>query len=499
LPGYRSRYCPYLRDDGSQEVRFQFSEFGSIHDLKLQLRWTAADLASQVLKRTTVLAAARIKLGSIIIIAHSGSAHFFADLFAVWSLGCTAACIDPGFTENEVKRLIDFVEPSAILIGADLPIGDAAGTPIFDLAGFSSSGESIVLPDHDSTRPALILFTSGTTGHPKGVVLTFHALMKRIALNRAAMGAACQMRALVTLPTSFGHGLIGNALTPLLSGGEIILHPPGLVLAQHLGHTIDRYQVGFLSSVPSFWRMVLKFSDAPVRGELVRVHVGSAPLSARLWSEIAEWSGAEVVNCYGITELANWVAGASSRVQRPADGLVGKPWGGTVAVKDASGDIREHGEGEVLVNSPSAMAGYLRRPDLTRNTFIDGWYCTGDVGHIDQYGSITLTGRIKDEINRAGRKVQPAELDALLEDHPAIAEACVFGINDLASGEIVAAAVRLRPGHDLSMESLRQWCAARVHREAVPERWFVVDEIQKNERGKLYRTAMRKSLCGGPQ
>ena len=476
-------------------MHFQFSEFGSIEDVGLGLRWSPADFASEVAKRTAVLTAANIKSGSTIAIAHSGSARFFADLFAVWTLDCMSVCIDPALTENEVTNLIAFVQPSAILVDEARPSAKA-DAPIFQLAHTPAATTAIRPLDSNLDQPALVLFTSGTTGHPKGVVLGLRALLNRVALNKTAMGAACQMRSLVTLPTSFGHGLIGNALTPLLSGGDIVLHPLGLPLAQNLGKIVDQYRIGFLSSVPAFWRLVLKFSNTPAAGILARVHVGSAPLYAELWSRIAEWTRADVVNCYGVTELANWVAGASSNIDGIADGLVGKPWGGEVAVKDSTGAIRAAGDGELLVRSPSVMSGYLRRPDLTASVLVDGWYHTGDTAHIDERGLIRLTGRIKDEINRAGFKVQPAEIDALLESHPAVTEACAFGMADVASGEIVAAAIRVAPGQNVSAEVLARWCAARLRREAIPERWFMVDNLPRNDRGKINRDAVRRSLVG---
>ncbi len=477
---------------------FQFSEFGSIEDVGLGLRWSPADFASEVANRATALTAANIKFGSSIVIAHSGSARFFADLFAVWTIGCTAACIDAALTENEVENLIGFVEPSAVLV--DEVISSAqVDVPVVQLAHAPSATTPISYSTSDLDRPALVLFTSGTTGEPKGVVLSFRALLNRIALNRTAMGSASRTRALVTLPTSFGHGLIGNALTPLLSGGDIVLHPLGLPLAQNLGRIVDRYRIGFLSSVPAFWRVALKFSNAPAEGTLARVHVGSAPLSADLWARIAEWTRADVVNCYGVTELANWVAGASSRTNGIADGLVGKPWGGEAAVSDDTGAVRDAGDGELLVRSPSVMSGYLRRPDLTATVLVDGWYHTGDTAHIDERGLIRLTGRIKDEINRAGLKIQPAEIDALLESHPAVAEACVFGMADAVSGEIVAAAVRAARAENVSAEALAQWCATRLRREAIPERWFMVDKLPRNDRGKINRDAVRRSLVGDSQ
>jgi acyl-CoA synthetase (AMP-forming)/AMP-acid ligase II len=479
-------------------VFFQFADFGCIEDVALGLRWDPADFAAEVLNRATALAAAGIKPRSTVVVAHSGSARFFADLFAIWTLGCAATCIDPALTQSEIETLVEFVEPSAVLVG-EAPIDARIRVPILELARAASSTASVSTSADDRNGPALILFTSGTTGHPKGVVLSFRALLTRIALNRIALGHASRMKTLVTLPTSFGHGLIGNALTPLLSGADIVLHPLGLPLAQNLGQIIDQHRISFLSSVPAFWRMALKFSNAPSDNTLVRIHVGSVPLAADLWAKIVEWSRAEVVNCYGITELANWVAGASSRTEGIAEGLVGKPWGTQAAIKDSSGAIRSAGEGELLVKSPSVMSGYLRRPDLTAAAFTDGWYRTGDTGHINEHGLIRLTGRIKDEINRAGFKVQPSEIDALLETHPAVLEACIFGIPDLISGQIVAAAVHLAAGENVDVEALRHWCATRLRREAIPERWFIVDKLPRNERGKINRDTVRRMLTGHSQ
>jgi acyl-CoA synthetase (AMP-forming)/AMP-acid ligase II len=476
-------------------VRFQFGDFGGIEDVALGMRWSNTEFASEVALRADRLAAAGIRAGSTLIIAHTGTARFFADLFAVWRLGCTAAVLPENLTVSELGVLADFVQPAAVL--ADWPAPNVKlDVPILHLAVETRAVAAPTEPEIDPRCAALVLFTSGTTGNPKGVVVSFGAVMARIALNAQQIGPACRGRALVALPTSFGHGLIGNALTPFLSGGDIVLHPLGLPLAQNLGRVVDQHRITFMSSVPAFWRLALKFSAAPVGATLRRVHVGSAPMPADLWKAIVAWSRAEVVNCYGVTELANWVAGASSQADGITDGLVGKSWGGEAAVKDDAGAIRAAGEGELLVKSPSAMSGYLHRPDLTAGAFIDGWYRTGDTALIDTSGRITLTGRIKDEINRAGLKVQPAEIDTLLETHPEIQEACTFGLGDQVSGEIVAAAVQLAPGANVTASALTAWCRDRLRREAIPERWFMVDKLPRNERGKISRDAVRRALTG---
>jgi oxalate---CoA ligase len=475
-------------------ILYPLKDCGGIKDVGLGLRWDAAALNQEIARRASVLAQMGIKPGSVVAIGHGGTAHFFADLFACWHIGAAAACLDSSLTPSELKNVVGFAKPAAFLTNENSLVGNLQ-VPVVNLSipqsYVASVPASVIAPDD----PALILFTSGTTGTPKGVVLTFGALQARISANIEAIGNAALAQALVSLPTHFGHGLIGNSLTPLFAGGCIVLHPLGIPLANDLGRTIDDHGVTFMSSVPSLWRLVLGRSPRPTRGSLLRVHVGSAPFPAALWSEVVAWSGAEVVNCYGTTETANWISGASSKADGIADGLIGRMWGGQAAVVDDNGLIQDSGVGEILIKSPSLMSGYLDRPDLSAAALYQGWYRTGDRGSIDQQGCLRLSGRLKDEINRAGFKVQPAEIDTLLERNPAVAEACVFGINDPLGGEAIAAAIRLADGASATPQSLQAWCRERLRREAVPESWFFVPEIPRTARGKVSRDAVRRALA----
>ncbi len=457
------------------------SRLGAIEEIETGLRWDAAVLGAEIGRRVARLSRLEVVRSSRVAIACGGGADFFADLLAVWSLGATAICLDPALTLSERENVLAFAKPDVVLIARDTSIRHAHART----TGPPEPGD-----------PALVLFTSGTTAAPKGVVLSFGAIAARIASNVAQVGEGALARTLITLPTHFGHGLIGNALTPLLSGGTIVVPPSGAALANDLSRLIDRHRIGFLTSVPALWRMALKFSAPPQGDTLRRVHVGSAPLAAALWSDVAAWSRCETVNCYGMTETANWFSGASSR-DTIAEGLVGAPWEGAAAVRDAGGAIGTSGEGEIVVRCAGLMSSYLGRPDLTAAVLQDGWYRTGDRGWIDPTGRIRLTGRIKDEINRAGFKVQPAEIDVLLETHPAVAEACVFAVPDPVGGESVAAAVRLAPGASASSETLRAWCRERLRREAVPEHWFFVQQMPRNARGKLSRDAVRRTVTSG--
>lgn len=455
----------------------------AILDTAAERCWSAADLETETHSRAERLSALGVGAGAKVAIAQDGTVSFFCDLLATWSLGASAACLDPSLTPGELRTVLDFLRPAIVADESGYGRGGADSAP-------GDSGT-----DWTVDAPALILFTSGTTASPKGVVLSYRALLARLSLNRLAIGDERLKRTLVTLPVHFGHGLIGNALTPLAAGGMVVLAERGVSMAANLGPLVDRHAITFMSSVPAFWRMALKLSRKPAGATLERVHVGSAPLPGALWLEITEWAACEVFNCYGMTETANWFGGASSS-DGCRDNAVGRPWGGRAGVIGADGEIAPAGEGEIAVLTPCVMSGYLDRPDQTRAAFRGGWYRTGDFGSVDGEGAIVLTGRVKDEINRGGFKIQPAEIDRVVESHPGVSEACAFAIPDAISGEMVGIAVKLVSPAASNESELRAWCAARLRREATPERWFLVVDIPRNERGKVSRIQVRQAVTG---
>jgi len=485
-------------------VKLPLEKWGAVTDLRSGDRLDGPALARAAAHRRGALTRLGIAPGDIVLIAHGGTPAFFADLAAVWSLGACAACVSPSLTANEMANLVHFTEARAVLVSATAQ--EAAATeglpvPVLDAhedGGSSADGGADAGSLDD---PALLLFTSGTTGDPKGVVHSFRSIFARVALNAAHIGEGSLARTLCVLPTHFGHGLIGNCLTPLFAGTELLLAPgTGIATARTLADTLTRHAITFMSSVPALWALATRM-PSPSAATLRHVGVGSAPLSADLWRAIAAWSGTDnVVNMYGITETANWAAGASARDREPEDGLVGRTWGGNAAVLRQDGSLAASGEGEILLQTPSLMAGYFARPDLTAEALRAGWYHTGDTGRIDAAGTIRLVGRRKNEINRAGTKVQPEEVDLLLERHPSVDEACTFGIPDAVGGEIVGVAIRLADTGNTDTEALRAWCRERIRAESVPERWFVVSEIPKTDRGKINRDRVRDHcLAKAPQ
>src|ERR1700733_12858968 len=217
------------------------SKCGGITDVGFGVSWDSATLGDQVCRRAAELARMGIGRGSVVAIAHSGTARFFADLFATWSVGAAAACLDSTLTSGELQNVVNFANAALVLVDGKSSVENVS-VPVVELDGATPSGSTVTPPLNHDDR-ALLLFTSGTTGTPKGVVLTFNALLERIKANITAIGTEALGRALVSLPTYFGHGLIGNSLTPLAAGGTIVLHPLGLPLINNLGSIIDEHRI----------------------------------------------------------------------------------------------------------------------------------------------------------------------------------------------------------------------------------------------------------------
>ena len=200
---------------------------------------------------------------------------------------------------------------------------------------------------------------------------------------------------------------------------------------------------------------------------------------------------------YGTTETANWVAGASALQVNPRDGLVGRMWGGSAAILDGDGNRQSSGSGEILLKTPSIMQGYFKREDMTLETIRDGWFKTGDLGSIDLDGNIQITGRKKFEINSAGVKINPEDIDLLLETHPDIDEACAFAIEDFVAGEVVGVALTSENNKTIDLKALKKWCRERIVKEKLPVRWYHVPTLSKDDRGKINRAEVSTNCLAG--
>lgn len=468
-------------------MKILLEHLGNIHDLIHDISVSGKWLKKEVTRRAAVLDQYVAPGENMFVIAHANTASFFADLLAVWNVGGCAVCLNTGLTADELDNVIRFVNARAVLVDNDTVVTQSAPVVCCETATPGQKMKSIhggLLDD-----PALILFTSGTTGDPKGVVHTYRSILSRVALNQAYIGKDVLARTLCVLPTHFGHGLIGNCLTPLLAGCDLFLmHGAGVDGTSKLGKILDTHEISFMSSVPTFWKMALRIAAKPSMKTLGRVSIGSAPLSAELWKGVMDWTGTpHVANMYGITETANWVGGVLASDITPENGLLGGPWGGHCAILGEDGKILPYGEGEILLQTPSVMSGYYKRPDLTKEVLKNGWYYTGDIGTLDENGLLRMTGRNRYAINKGGIKIYPEELDLLLERHPDVQEACAFGVKDVVSGETAAIAVKIKDEVTITNGELSGWIEKRIRSYALPSYIFQVPEIPKTDRGKLNR------------
>ena len=481
---------------------------GSLIEPLTGRRWERQTIQREFYHRLAYFQSHSLAPADCVFIHYGNTLEFFVDLLAVWSLGSCAIPIDPRLTKFEVENLARAAvprfslwrgEPDA-LIAADL---SAMNIKILETPAAIPDGASIQPLSFSTSllsldQPALILFTSGTTGQPKGVVHTHRSLRARWMSLRHCLGAEKFRRTLCLLPTHFGHGLICNCLFPWLSGQDLFILPPSMPeVVMQLGTILDDHEITFMSSVPSIWRLALKTAKPPRQGRLQRVFCGSAPLSAFLWKGIQEWTGTkEVLNAYGITETGSWVAGTTGADFNLEDGLIGQPWGAVIRILKSSstentpGLVTECAPGElgyVWINTPALMKGYLGRDDLTSQVVAQGWFFTGDIGLLDVRGLLYLRGREREEINRGGTKVYPGDIDAVAERFEQTLDVCTFGYDDPLHGENVGIAVVLKVVSDETIRGLYNWLKQHLAKFQMPQRWYVLREIPRTSRGKVNR------------
>jgi long-chain acyl-CoA synthetase len=357
------------------------------------------------------------------------------------------------------------------------------------------------VPTTAADDTAVILYTSGTTGRPKGAELTHANVLSNVeTCGRRVFPLGDDTVALVALPLfhAFGQTVMHNAV--LRAGGELVLMPrwdPGTAL-----DLIERHRVTFFGGVPTMYVTLLRH---PRAGEAdvssLRICVsGGAPLPAEVMAAVDERFGADVLEGYGLSETSPVVAfNPPGRPKRP--GSVGLPIPGVeVQLVDEDGRVVTEPDtpGEIWVRGPNVMKGYLGNPEAAAEAITDGWFHTGDVGTRDTDGYYRVVDRKKDMILRGGFNVYPREVEDVLCGHPDVVEAAVVGAADDRYGEEVVALVVLRPGASATGADLKAWCRERLASYKYPRRVEVVESLPHGPTGKVLKRELRRAPEGLP-
>lgn len=447
------------------------------------LRWdggalTYADLGRAVAEFAQHLRARGVLPGQRVALALPNAPEFAVALLGGLAAGVTVAPLDVLLKDDERAAILADLEPALLVeraIGGDLVEqmlpGAAAASP----------------------APALVLYTSGSTGHPKGSLLSQAALA---FANHSWAGPVMGLReddvVLAALPLAHSFGLNGALLAPLLVGATVRLverFAPEPVAA-----LLERDAVTVLPAVATMFRRLLDcgFTGSP----RLRLAVsGAAPCP---WDLAEAWrarTGVRIVRGYGMTELFRPL---SYLVADPTDlpDCVGRPVPGVeIRVVDDDGRAVEPGEvGELLIHTPAAMDGYLGSPEETRAVLREGWFHTGDLARVTAGGYVAIAGRKRERILRGGYSVFPAEVEGVLHAHPEVAEAAVVPVRHAELGEEVAAFVALRPGATTGADELIAWCRERLAAFKYPRRVTILDTLPRSATGKV----LKGRLIGGP-
>ena len=435
-----------------------------------------------------------------------------AAAFVAIAGAATTAPLNPAYKDEEFEFYLTDLKAKALVVqqGMETPARAVAArlsVPVLELVPGEAAGEFALAGGSAATaaRPgsagaddvALVLHTSGTTARPKIVPLT-HTNVTASAGNIARTleltpADAC----LNVMPLFHIHGLIAATLSSLAAGASVICTPGFNAL--RFFSWLDAERPSWYTAVPTMHQAILQRAERNreiiARAPLRFLRSSSASLPAQAMRDLATAFNAPVIEAYGMTEASHQMCSnpLPPRAQKP--GLVGLAAGPEVAIMADDGAILPQGEiGEVVIRGPNVTKGYEANPEANAKAFTNGWFRTGDQGMLDEDGYLMLTGRLKELIKRGGEQVSPLEVDGILSEHPAVAQALTFSIPHPMLGEEVGAAVVLREGMEVSERELRDFAAKHLADFKVPRKVVFLPEIPKGATGKLMRIGLAEKL-----
>ena len=436
-----------------------------------------------------------------------------ATAFVTLAQVSTTAPLNPNYREEEFAFYLEDLKAKALVVlqdeaGPAVKAAEALGLQILRLvpdavvagqfALQTQAGSAVEDAAAGPDDVALILHTSGTTSRPKIVPLTQANLAASAQNIAASLALTAKDRCLNVMPLFHIHGLVA-AVSASLSAGASIWCAPGFDALKFFGQ-MRTAEPTWYTAVPTMHQAILSragrntetIKDVPLRF----LRSSSASLPAQVMEALSETFGAPVIEAYGMTEAAHQMC--CNPLERQQPGSVGVAAGPQVAIAHETENRLMQATGEVVISGPNVTLGYESNPEANAKNFFEAegrrWFRTGDQGAFDADGFLTLTGRLKEIINRGGEKVSPLEVDGVMMDHPAVAQVVTFALPHPKLGEEVAAAVVLRPDETADEAGLRAFAAERMADFKVPRRVVILDEIPKGATGKMQRIGMAEKL-----
>lgn len=467
---------------------------------------TFSGLPEEIGRYRAALARLGVASGDRVIVKTENSPAFVYTYLAVLASGAVFVPMNAAYTASEVGALIEDAAPSLLVHAAATAIPDFADAPVKritlepdgtgalpDLA--ASMAPDMRIEEATSSTLAALLFTSGTTGRPKGAMLTHGNLASNVAALHEAWHFGADDVILHCLPLFHAHGLFVALHLGLFSGATVRMLPRfsvGQVIA-------ELPQASVFMGVPTFYSRLLgddRFDRALVSS--IRLFVsGSAPLLPAVFDAFAERTGHRILERYGMTETVMIASNPYEQDGRIA-GTVGYPLPGVaVNIVGAGRKPLPAGEiGEIEMTGPNLCRGYWRRADATAESFHDdGYFSTGDTGFKDPGGRITITGRSKDLIISGGFNVYPAEIEILLAGLDGVSDAAVIGVAHPDFGEAVVAVVT-SDGPSFDIEAAKDAASRQLAPFKRPKAIFVLDELPRNAMGKVMKAELRQRYAG---
>jgi len=351
--------------------------------------------------------------------------------------------------------------------------------------------ELFSLPEISEEDEALLLYTSGTTGVPKGVILSHKNMVAGGEYTSLAHELTPDDRALCSLPLYHINGEVVTSVTPLVSGGSVLM--PNKFSTTSFWEYISEYGCTWFSVVPTMISYLCSATDLEGKDfQLDQVRFGrsaSSALPPSLHKTFEEKFGISIVETMGLTETAAPVFSNPIDPKRRKYGSPGPAVGNTAKIINEKGEELPRGEqGEIMIKGDNVMKEYYKAPDITAETIEpDGWLHTGDLGYMDEDGFVFVTGRIKELIIKGGENIAPKEIDEALYQHPEVLDAAAVGIPDDTYGEEILAGVTLQPGSNINEQELLDHCLELLGKFKTPKIIKIMDELPKGPSGKIQR------------